>query len=107
MSAKHKMTPAIVLQFSGALRAADAQYLGDYSLATMAKSKKQRSKPVPLSQARYNAAAHTVTLFTRKPLVMSKPLQLTVKVGKLLDSQGLTLAGGTNVVTILSKTGAM
>jgi hypothetical protein len=106
MSAKHKMTPAIVLQFSAALNAADAQNLVDYSLATMAKSKKQKSKPVPLSQAHYDPAAHTVTLYTRKPLVMSAPLQLTVKAAKLLDSEGLTLAGGTNVVAIISKSGA-
>jgi hypothetical protein len=105
-SGKHGMTSAIVLQFSAPLDGADAQDLGAYSLVTMARSKKHKSKPVRLMQVRYNSSAFTATLFTRKPIISSMPLLLTVKTGMLLDSQGLPVDGGTNVLAILNKSGA-
>ena len=53
--AGHKTTEAIVLQFSESLNAGDAQKLGDYSLVTVAKTKKQKSRPVALAKASYNS----------------------------------------------------
>ena len=78
----------IVLQFSEALDAADAQNLNAYTLATVPKNKKQKSKPVPLSGATYNSSAFTVTLLTRKTLALNPPLDLTVKAASLLDAAG-------------------
>ena len=98
---KHKTTKVIVLEFNEALTAADAQSLGSYTLATVPKSKKQKSKPVALSKASYSAAAFTVTLWTRKPLVLSPPLKLTVEAASLLDIVGRPLDGGTNYTTIV------
>jgi hypothetical protein len=103
---KRKTTQVIVLQFNEALNAGDAQNLGAYGLATVVKSKKQKSKPVALSQATYNATAFTVTLTPRKPLVLSPALQLTVKAAGLRDALGRPLNNGANVMAILSKGGA-
>ena len=50
-----------------------------------------------LSQAQYNAATNTVTLITRKPLVLNTPLKLTYN----LDTYGRPLSG----VATLSKRG--
>ena len=45
---KHKTVQGIVLQFSEALDSATAQSINSYTLATVPKNKKQKSKPVPL-----------------------------------------------------------
>ncbi len=103
---KHKTTEVIVLQFSEALNAADAQNLAAYSLATVAKSKKQKSKPVALAEASYSAAAFTVTLTPRKALVLNPPLQLTLQAASLLDALGRPMNNGVNLVAMLSKSGA-
>jgi len=101
-----KTTEAIVVQFSEALNSADAQNINTYSLVTVAKSKKQKSKPVAMAKASYNSTTFTVTLTTRKALVLSPPLQLTVKATSLLDALGRPLDGGVNFVVTLSKSGA-
>ena len=98
-----KTTEAIVLRFSKAMNSADAQNLASYSLVTMPKSKKQKSKPVALAKASYNSTTFTLTLTTRKTLVLSSPLKLTVSAGSLLDAQGQPLNGGVNVVTVLAR----
>jgi hypothetical protein len=104
-----KPTRVVVLQFSGALNTGDAQYLGNYSLATAPTGKRQRSKPVALSQADYNPAGNTVTLVTRTPLVSRSPLNLTIVAAELLDSAGRPVDGdgdgqpGGNFVTTLRK----
>ena len=59
---KHKTVQGIVLQFSEALDAATRRTSNRYTLATVPKNKKQKSKPVPLSQASYNSSTFTVTL---------------------------------------------
>ncbi len=106
---KHKSVEVIVLEFSEALNAADAQSIKSYSLATVPKTKKQKSKTVALSKATYNSTAFTVTLQTKKPLVLSPPLTLTVKASSLLDALGRELDGndsgqpGSNFVAVLSK----
>ena len=108
---KHKTVQEIVLQFSEALDAADAQNSNAYTLATVAKSKKQKSKPVALSSATYNASAFTVVLLTRQKLSLNPPLDLTVRAASLLDSLGRQLDGndsghqGANFTAVLSKAG--
>jgi hypothetical protein len=107
----HKTAQAIVLQFSEALDAADAQITGDYRLVTLPRSRRQKSKLVALARASYNATAFTVTLFTRKPLVLNPPLQLTIQSARLLDALGRPLDGnnsgqsGANFVATISRSG--
>ncbi len=88
-----KTTQVIVLQFSGSLNAPDAQSLGNYSLATIPSSKKQKSKAIALSQATYNPDKNTVRLVTRKPLALNPPLRLTANSLGLLDTLGHPLGG--------------
>jgi hypothetical protein len=95
---KHRTIPVIVVQFSGPIDAAAAQDLGNYTLATVPRGRK-RSKPVAISSAIFSASTATVTLVTRKSLVLSPPLQLTISAGGMGLSEG-------NVVAILSKSGA-
>ena len=90
---KHKTVQEIVLQFSEALDSATAQSISSYTLATVPKNKKQKSKPVQLSRASYSSSAFTVTLLTRKTLVLNPPLELTVKAASLLDALGRELDG--------------
>ncbi len=109
---KRKTVQEIVLQFSEALDAASAESINSFSLATVPKNKKQKSKPVALAQATYNPAAFTVMLRTRKTLVLNPPLDLTVKAASLLDSLGRELDGdksgqpGGNFTAVVSKGGA-
>jgi parallel beta-helix repeat protein len=108
---KHKTVQGIVLQFSEALDSADAQNVSAYTLATVPKNKKQKSKPVQLSSAGYNPSAFTVTLFTRKTLALNPPIDLRVKAASLLDALGRELDGndsgqsGANFTAVLSKAG--
>jgi MBG domain (YGX type) len=108
---KHKSVQGIVLQFSEALDAADAQNINAYTMVTVPKNKKQKSKPVRLSAASYNSSAFTVTLFTRKTLVLNPPIDLTVKAASLLDALNRELDGndsgqpGANFTAILSRAG--
>ena len=99
-------TVVIVLQFTEALDAADAQNIINYGLLTVPKSRKQKSKPIALKTASYNPATDRVTLTTRKALVFSSPLKLTVNAAGLLDAMGDPLAGGANAVITVSKSGA-
>ncbi len=94
-----------MLKFSAALNASDARNLGVYRLVTVASSKKQKSKPVALASASYNATMLTVTLTPRKALVLSPALELTVNAASLLDALGRPLNNGTNVVAVLRKSG--
>ncbi len=102
---KHKKSEAIVLNFNEPLNAVDAQRIGVYSLVTIPKSKRQKSKVIALAKASYNSTALTVTLTTRKALVLSTPIKLTVKASGLLDSAGEPLDGGMNFSAVLAKSG--
>jgi len=108
---KGKTVEGIVLQFSEALTLATAQSVNSYTLATVPNNKKQKSKLVQLSAATYSSKAFTVTLLTRKPLVLNPPLELTVKAASLRDAFGRELDGddsgksGANFTAVLSKTG--
>jgi MBG domain (YGX type)/YDG domain len=109
---KHKKVQEIVLQFSEALNSTTAQSINSYTLATLPKKKKQKSKVMPLSRATYNPMALTVTLLTRKKLVLNPVLKLTVKAASLLDAFGRELDGndsgqpGVNFTAVISKAGA-
>ena len=102
---KKKTTEVIELQFNEAMNAVDAQSIQSYSLVTVPKSKKQKSKPFPLAKASYNASTFTVTLTTRNALVLNPPLKLTGKALNLLDALGRPLNGGVNFMAVLSKAG--
>ena len=108
---KHKSVQEIVLQFSEALDSSTAQSINSYALATIPMNKRQKSKPVRLSQASYNPSALTVTLLTRKKLALNPPLKLTVKAAGLLDALGRELDGndsgqpGANFTAVLSNAG--
>ena len=108
---KHKKVEEIVLQFSEALDASTAQSISSYTLATMPKKKKHKSKLVPLSSASYNPTAFTVTLLPRKKLVLNPPLEFTVYAASLLDSFGRELDGndsgqpGANFTAVISEAG--
>ncbi len=102
--AKHKTTEVIVVQFSEALNMGAAQNTDSYSLGTIPKSKKQKSKAVLLASASYNPSTFTVTLTTRKALVLSPPLDLTITAAGLLDALGRPLSA--NSVATLTKGGA-
>lgn len=102
-----KTIDVIVVQFSGALEAADAESLANYTIATVAQGNK-KSKPVVLTQAVYNASKFTVTLTPgRQPLVLSPPVKLTISAAGLLDKFGRPIdgnddgqPGGNYVVTL-------
>jgi len=99
-----KTTQVIVVQFSEALRMGAAQITNNYSLVTVPKSKKQKGTTVLLASASYSTSLFTVTLTTRKALVLNPPLTLTIKAAGLLDALGRPLAS--NGVAKLTKGGA-
>jgi hypothetical protein len=108
---KQKSVQGIALRFSEALDSATAQNINSYTLATLPNHKNRKSIPVQLSQASYNASVFTVTLFTRKKLVLTSPLELTVQAAGLLDALGRELDGndsghsGANFTAVISKAG--
>jgi hypothetical protein len=84
----------LVVTFSGALNAADADDLVAGALDSAERKRKVTvySKPVPLTTATYNAAASTVTLALRgKP--PAKTMQLTIAAADLLDAEGREIEG--------------
>jgi fibronectin type 3 domain-containing protein len=91
----------IVIQFSGGLNRSDAADLGNYTLATVPRRKNQKSHQVILSHASYDAMHDTVTLRTRKKLVLTVPLQLKIKSPGVMDAFGRPLTGG--LVSTISK----
>jgi hypothetical protein len=109
---KHKKVTVIVLQFSGALNASDAQNRLLYSLApeTTKKHVIKLGKAVAPATAIYNASTNTVTLTPKKALVLNPPEQLKINSSGLLDTFGRALAGnngvpGSTFVATLSKQG--
>jgi uncharacterized delta-60 repeat protein len=98
-----KTTQVIVVQFSGAMNPASAQTISNYTLTTIPTNKSQKSQSVALSQAQYNAKTNTVTLITRKPLVLNPPIRLTLNAARLHDRYGRPLSGKS--VATLSKSG--
>ena len=84
----------IVLQFTGSLNVGTAQSIRSYSLTTVPANKTQKSQVIALSQAQYNAATNTVTLITRKPLVLNPSLKLTYN---LLDANNHSVSGSAKI----------
>ena len=109
---KHKKETVIVLHFSGALNASDAQNRLLYSLApeTTKKHAIKLGKAVAPATAIYNASTNTVTLTPKRSLVLNPPEQLKINSSGLLDALGRPLAGnngvpGSTFVATLSKHG--
>ena len=92
---KHKPAePVIVIGFSGGLNAAEASSIGEYQLIMAGKKNSftaKNAKKLKLASAVYNAANNTVTLTTKKKLVLNKPMELVVHAdgpSGLQDSNG-------------------
>ncbi len=98
---KHTTIRVIVIQFSGGLNGSDAAVLRNYTLGTVPTGKHHKSRNVTLSHASYDAVQNTVTLRTSKNLVLTVPLQVTIKSPGLVDTLGRPLAG--NLVLTLRK----
>jgi uncharacterized repeat protein (TIGR01451 family) len=93
----HKRTSNdIVINFSGALDAADAQDLAAYHLVTLGKLNKKTgqhvTKGVKLTSATYNAATTSVTLAIKGALP-NQPLRLSISTSAVLDASGQPIAG--------------
>ncbi len=87
---KHSKAKVILLQLSEAVNSAGADNRATYSLVTIPSKKKQKCKAVALSKALYSptATGSTITLYTKKPLVLSPPLLLTVNASGINDTLG-------------------
>ncbi len=83
-----------MLQFTGSLNVGNAQSIRSYSLSTTPANKRQKSQVIALSQAQYNAATNTVTLFALKPLVLNPSLKLTYS---LLDAYNHSVSGSATI----------
>jgi len=113
---KHQVTE-ILVDFSGALNAAEAQGLGIYRLATAGKRGSftaKNARIIKLKSAIYDAANHAVDLFPKKPFALTKKVQLQVdgvppsgledSFGRLIDGNDNGQAGS-NAVVYLSRGG--
>jgi hypothetical protein len=114
---KHQVTQ-ILVTFSGPVDTAEAQNPGIYRLAAAGKKGSftaKNAKVIPLKSAAYSAASDTVTLTLKKPLKLSKPVQLQVNglspsglqdsLGRLIDGNHDGQPGG-NAVAVLGRGGA-
>jgi len=93
----HKRTSNdIVINFSSALDAADAQDLAAYHLVAVGKLNKKTgqhaTRPLKLTSATYNAATDTVTLAIKGKLP-KQPVQLSINTSAVLDASGQPIAG--------------
>jgi Fibronectin type III domain len=102
---KHKTTEVIKLQFDQAMNVGAAENRSSYSLVTVPKGKKRKGTAVALAKAAYDPATFTVTLTTRKPLVLNPPIKLTLEALRLPDALGRPLDLGTNFVVVLTDSG--
>jgi len=113
LNKKHQVTQVLV-SFSGAVNATEADHVGTYRLATQGKGGSYTAKSaqvITLKSAIYNAKTDTVALTPSKPFALSKPVQLLVygtghtalqdSHGRLIDGDHNGKAGG-NAVAILS-----
>jgi hypothetical protein len=113
---RHQVTE-ILISFSGAVNAAEAQDLGEYSLVMAGKRGSftaKNARHIKLKAASYDAANDTVTLIPRKAFALTKKVQLEVdgvppsgvqdSLGRLIDGAH-TGHAGSNAVAILSRGG--
>jgi uncharacterized repeat protein (TIGR01451 family) len=95
-SARKKASNDVMLKFSGALDAADAQNLAAYHLVSLGKLNKKTGqhaiKAVKLTSAVYNASQNTVTLAIKGKLP-NQQLELSVNTSSVLDASGQPIAG--------------
>ena len=110
---KRHMVSQIRITFSGAVKKAQAQTAGNYRLTTIGSngvSKARNAGVIPLSKAIYDSVHHVVILILRKPLALTKSLQLVINgsaprglrdsSGRLLDGDKNGIAGGNSVTMI-------
>jgi RHS repeat-associated protein len=117
LNKKHQVTQILVM-FSGAVDAGEADSLGSYRLATAGKKGSfdaKNAQVLRLKSAVYDAAHHTVLLTLKKPFALKKAVQLRVDgvspaglkdpSGRLIDGDRDGRPGG-NAIAILSRGGA-
>ena len=106
---KHMVTEVIV-DYSGAVNASEADSVATYRLATAGKKGSFTAKNatvLKLKSAKYDGASDAVTLTPKKAFALTKAVQLKVKGESLADSADSLLNGaddgqaGSNYVTIL------
>jgi RHS repeat-associated protein len=105
LNKKHQAT-AVVVIFSGAVNAAEADRTSTYRLATPGKGGSYTAKNaglIKLKSASYNAVSDTVILTPAKPFTLNKPVQLVVYASGpngLQDTHGRFINNGKNVVVL-------
>jgi hypothetical protein len=118
LSKKPQVTEVLVT-FSGAVNAGEADRIATYRLATPGKKGSYTASNagvIKIKSAASNAASHSVTLTPSKPFALAKPVQLTVygtgptalqdAFGRDIDGDHNGKAGG-NAIAILSCSGPM
>jgi hypothetical protein len=115
---RHQVTE-IILDFSGALNASEAQSTAEYRLANPGKKGSftaKNAKLIKLRSALYNPANDSVTLTPRKAFSLVKPVQVRVDglaAGGLQDSLGRLIDGdhdgtpGGNAIAVIKAKGVM
>jgi len=106
---------SIVIHFSGALNAAEADHAATYHLVMSGKRGSfaaKNSRAIGIASASYDPASNTVVLRTKKPFSLTKPLQLTIHgtgasglqdaEGRLIDGNDDGQPGGDAVFVITS-----
>ena len=114
---KHLVTQ-IMVSFSGAVNAGEADSLATYRVATAGKKGSftaKNAQVIKLKSAVYNAASDSVTLTPKKAFALTKPVQLLVdgeppsgledSLGRLIDGDHNGTAGG-NAVALITRGGA-
>ena len=111
---KHQVTEVDVI-FSGPVNSVEADSLATYHLATPGKKNSYTAKNagvIKLKQAVYTASNNTVALTPKKPLALTKPVQVLVYgtgPTALQDNDGRDIDGdhngtpGGNAIAIISK----
>ena len=113
---KHKSTTEILIGFSGSLNAAEASNIAEYTLIQAGKKQSftgKGTKHLPLLNAVYNAANHTVAL-TPKRKLPNKPIELILNGqspsgledsnGNLIDGNRDGQPGGNGIAVLKGKT---
>jgi hypothetical protein len=113
----HVQEQTIVIHFSGALDAAEADNVGTYRLVTAGKRGSftaRNSRSIALRSAAYDPATTTVILTARKHFPLTKPIQLTVHgtgLAGLQDAEGRLIDGnddgqpGGDAVFVITRQG--
>ena len=117
LNKKHQLTQ-VIITFSGSVSSAEAGNLSTYRLATAGKHGSFTAKNatvIKLKSAVYTAASDKVTLNLKKPMALTKVIQLlvhgTAPLG-LQDTSGRYIDGdrngqpGSDAIALLSKKGA-